>query len=169
MKETVKKRKAVFLDRDGVINHETGNYVFMPEDFVLNRGITEILTRFRRHGYMLIVITNQSGIALGRYTHDHVDRIHDLMKKQFAGHDIDFAEIYYCPHHPSTGKCLCRKPGSLLVEKAVARFHIDPALSWMIGDKERDIEAAQHAGVKGLLIKTNEPLLQHADIILNDC
>jgi D-glycero-D-manno-heptose 1,7-bisphosphate phosphatase len=72
---------------------------------------------------------------------------------------LAFDEIYFCTHHPETGKCLCRKPGSLLLEKAIARFGIDPRQSVMIGDRDRDVRAAQAAGVRGILIAANSPLL----------
>jgi D-glycero-D-manno-heptose 1,7-bisphosphate phosphatase len=166
MKEGTKTNKAVFLDRDGVINRETGNYVFMPDDFDLNEGITDALAMLRDRGFILIVISNQGGIARGLYTHSHVHKIHDILTKKLSVQNIKLTEIYYCPHYPATGRCLCRKPGSILLEKAISRFKIDPALSWMIGDKESDIEAARRSGVKGILVKSNDSLMNYMDIII---
>ncbi|MFO7923237.1 MAG: HAD family hydrolase [Bacteroidales bacterium] len=163
----MQKNKAVFLDRDGVINREKGDYVYKPEEFVINRGVLKALKKLRKDGFLLIVITNQSGIAQGRYSHNQVEKLHEILREQLSAHNIELTEIYYCPHHPSAGKCLCRKPGSLMIEKAVARFNIDPALSFMIGDRERDIEAAAGTGVKGILINTNESLLNYIDKIIN--
>jgi D-glycero-D-manno-heptose 1,7-bisphosphate phosphatase len=160
-----KKLKAVFLDRDGVINRETGGYVFSPEEFQLNEGLFEALRIFRDRGYILIIITNQGGIGQNLYTHKHVEKLNEILKMKLTAHGIEIAEIYYCPHHPVSGKCLCRKPESLLIEKALARFNIDPSLSFMIGDNERDIKAAEKAGVKGVLIKANDSLIDYADII----
>lgn len=166
MKEGAKKNKAVFLDRDGVINRETGNYVFKPEDFDLNEGVFDALAMLRDRGFMLIVISNQGGIARGLYTHSHVRKIHDILNKKLSVQSISLTEIYYCPHYPATGRCLCRKPGSILLEKAIARFNIDPAMSWMIGDKESDIEAARRSGVKGILVKPNDSLMDYMNIII---
>jgi D-glycero-D-manno-heptose 1,7-bisphosphate phosphatase len=166
MKEGNSKKKAVFLDRDGVINRETGGYTFKPEDFILNDDIPEALGVLHDHGFILIIITNQGGIARGIYTHAHVHQIHETLKGSLSGRGVEITEIYYCPHHPSSGKCLCRKPGSILIEKAIARFNLDPALSWMIGDKESDTEAARHAGIRSILIRPNGSLLKYIEIII---
>jgi D-glycero-D-manno-heptose 1,7-bisphosphate phosphatase len=159
------QNKAVFLDRDGVINRELGRYIFDPSDFELNDDVSEALKLLCNSGFLLIVITNQGGIGRGLYTNRHVEIIHDKLKKRLAESDILLNEIYYCPHHPSTGRCLCRKPGSLMIEKAIGRFGIDAARSFMIGDRERDIEAAENAGVKGILIRSNESLMPFAAVI----
>jgi D-glycero-D-manno-heptose 1,7-bisphosphate phosphatase len=166
MMTTLNKKKALFLDRDGVINRETGTYIYKPEDFELNAGILEALEIFRERGFMLIVISNQGGIGQNIYKQMHVEKLHAILKEQLSGHGIELSEIYYCPHHPVSGKCLCRKPGSLMIEKAIARFNIDPSLSYMIGDRERDIIAAEKAGVKGILINSNESLLNYVEKII---
>jgi D-glycero-D-manno-heptose 1,7-bisphosphate phosphatase len=82
--------------------------------------------------------------------------MHDYLDKELEKHQIKITEVYYCPHHPLTSECLCRKPGSLLVEKAIAKYRIDPSVSWFIGDKQRDMDAGAAAGVKGILIEPNE-------------
>jgi D-glycero-D-manno-heptose 1,7-bisphosphate phosphatase len=148
--------KAVFLDRDGVINVEIGDYIKRVEDFSVHPHAVQNIRRLYEAGYKIIVITNQGGIAKGLYTCDELEGMHAVMMKAVheAGADID--AIYFCPHHPDFGVCLCRKPGSLLVEKALAKFNIDPAQSIFIGDKLRDIEAANGAGVTGVLIHENE-------------
>jgi D-glycero-D-manno-heptose 1,7-bisphosphate phosphatase len=166
MKEGNSKKKAVFLDRDGVINRETGGYIFKPEDFKLNTDIMEALGVLRDHGFILIIITNQGGIARGIYTHAHVHKVHETLRERFSVPGLEITEIYYCPHYPSSGKCLCRKPGSILIEKAIARFKIDPGLSWMIGDKESDTEAARRAGIRSILISPNGSLMNYIDIII---
>ncbi len=162
------QNKAVFLDRDGVINRETGDFVYETDKFSFNPGIFDSLLRLQENGFMLIVITNQSGVSAGRYTHKHVGRIHAKMIEELSSRGIFISAVYYCPHHPSTGKCLCRKPKSLLVEKASARFDIDPSRSFMIGDRERDTEAASGAGVKGFLINSNAPIDWCVDIIVSE-
>jgi D-glycero-D-manno-heptose 1,7-bisphosphate phosphatase len=155
--------KAIFLDRDGVINTELGDYITRPEDFTLNPGVGEALRRWAEAGYLLIVITNQGGIGKGLYNENTLAAIHEKLQQALAIDDVALTAIYHCPHHPSTGYCLCRKPDSLMIEKALARFHIDPKQSFFIGDKDRDIEAGLKAGVKGIRIESNASLT-HIDI-----
>ena len=152
------KYKAIFLDRDGVINEDIHNYTWEIENFRILPGVFEALNEFIRKGYLLIIITNQGGIAKGLYTKADVENLHTHLRKILSLEGIELTEIYYCPHHEINGKCLCRKPGSLLVEKAVARFDIDPALSYFIGDRERDIIAGEGAGIKGILVAVNSDL-----------
>ncbi|HMT30158.1 MAG TPA: HAD family hydrolase [Bacteroidia bacterium] len=159
------KNKAIFLDRDGVINRDVLNYTWRIEDFVFLPGVFETCREFKRLGFLIVVVTNQGGIAKGMYTHEDVDKLHAHMKNGFSKEGIELTEIYYCPHHEITGKCLCRKPGSLLVEKALARFNIDPKTSFFIGDRDRDILAAEGAGVKGILVPVNTNLSQTLPII----
>lgn len=149
--------KAIFLDRDGVINRERG-FTYRLEDFEILSGLSEALIEFRKRGYLLIVVSNQSGIAKGLYTQADVEVLHLHLIQTLKVEGIFFDEIYYCVHHPDVSKCICRKPDSLFIEKALARFNIDPRKSFFIGDKDRDVGAAQKAGVKGLLIVANSPL-----------
>ncbi len=146
--------KAVFLDRDGVINFERG-YTHRLEDFVILPDLIEVLQLLQKKGYLLIVVSNQSGIAKGLYKQSEVEVLHKFMLEEFTKNGLKISEIYYCVHHPDVSKCICRKPDSLFVEKALARFDIDPKKSYFIGDKERDTEAAEKAGVKGILIEAN--------------
>ena len=149
-------QKAIFLDRDGVLNFELGDYVSKPEDFKVLEFVPKQLKRLQNDNFLLIVITNQGGIAKGLYSHDELAVIHKILTDELAKNDVTLTEIFYCQHHPEISKCLCRKPGSIMIEKALAKYHVDPNLSFMIGDKERDITAANAAGVKGLLIHANE-------------
>lgn len=146
--------KAVFLDRDGVINVERG-YTHRLEDFVILPDVIEVLQLLLKKGYLLVVISNQSGIAKKLYTQSEVEILHKYMVDEFAKNGVALSEIYYCVHHPDVSRCICRKPDSLFVEKALARFDIDAKHSYFIGDKERDTEAAEKAGVKGILIEAN--------------
>jgi len=151
--------KAVFLDRDGVLNRNDDTYyVYHPKDFHINEGVVETLLKLQELGFLLIVITNQGGIAKGLYAHQDVEQIHRIMLDEFETHGIRIEEIYYCPHHPKIEKCLCNKPGSLMLEKSLARFEIDASLSCFIGDSERDIEAAKGAGVPPVKIESNQDL-----------
>ena len=156
--------KAVFLDRDGVINTERG-YTHRLEDFVILPDLIENLKLYLNRGYILIVISNQSGIAKGLYSQAEVEVIHSFLTNELIKEGIKLHEIYYCVHHPDVSRCICRKPDSLFVEKALARFDIDPSKSFFIGDKERDVEAAEKAGVRGILIEANSPLKLISHII----
>lgn len=152
-------RPALFLDRDGVINRERGEHTWRMEDFEVLPDVPEALALAQGAGYVLVVITNQSGIGLGLYDHADVERAHRYLHDMLASRGVQLSEILYCPHHPSGGKCLCRKPGSLLLERAIARNGIEPAHSLFIGDRDRDIDAARAAGVRGILVEANAPLL----------
>jgi D-glycero-D-manno-heptose 1,7-bisphosphate phosphatase len=158
MDKKTEKKKAVFLDRDGVINRDRKEYTYRKEDFIFNEGIFEALACLQQKNFLLIVITNQAGIEKGLYTHEQVNLVHEFMLEQFSQRGISITEIYYCPHFGEISNCLCRKPGSLLIEKSLARFDIDPARSFFIGDRKRDMEAAGRAGVKGILIDENQNL-----------
>ena len=158
--------KAIFLDRDGIINKERGDYTYRMEDFVFVDDLIKSLRKFQTYGFKLIVISNQSGIAKGVYTHEDVEVLHDHILRYMRINGIEIEEIYYCPHHPEKGKCICRKPDSLLVEKALARFQINPDASYFIGDRPRDIEAAEKAGVRGILVDSNSSLLALAEKIV---
>ena len=151
-------QKAIFLDRDGVIITERGDYNYLPADINLVHGIAEALRELAKKGYIFIVITNQGGIARGLFTHERVEEIHAGLKVFFEKENIEILEFYYCPHHPSTSACICRKPASLMLERAIARFDIDAKQSWFIGDTDRDIEAGEKAGVQTLLIPANADL-----------
>jgi D-glycero-D-manno-heptose 1,7-bisphosphate phosphatase len=152
--------KAVFLDRDGVLNKELDDYAWKVENFHILPDVVPALKKLQSKGYKLIVITNQGGITKGIYRFEDVETVHQYLRGELAKAGIHFEEIYYCPHHTLAGSCICRKPDSLMVEKAIARFHIDPAQSYFIGDKDRDIIAGKKAGVKGILIEQNSSLLE---------
>src|SRR5688572_26286768 len=159
------KNKAIFLDRDGVINLDVLNYTWKLNEFTFLPGVFESCRRFQELGYKMIVITNQGGIAKGLYSHEDVEKLHSKMVDSFKEEGVHISEVYYCPHHDAFGKCLCRKPGSLLVEKALARFEIDPALSFFIGDRDRDIMAGEAVGVKGILVEVNSDMRNVLDLI----
>lgn len=158
--------KAVFLDRDGVLNKELGDYVCTLEDFQVLAHNFKPLKELQDRGYLLIVVTNQGGLAKGWYTEATLQRMHGEMRRQYAEHGVEFKEIYYCNHHPEyNSACFCRKPGSLLLEKAIARFNIDKTKSYFIGDRERDIEAGEKAGVTGILIDSDQPISEVMHLI----
>ncbi len=149
--------KAIFLDRDGVINVERG-YTHRLEDFVILPDLIEVLQLLQEKGYLLIIVSNQSGVAKELYMQKDVEMLHDYLLIELKKNNITLSEIYYCIHHPDVSRCICRKPDSLFIEKALSRFDIDATTSYFIGDKERDVQAAEKAGVKGILIEANSSL-----------
>lgn len=160
--------KAVFLDRDGVINFDPGDYTYNLTEFKLNEGIIANLKLLYDHGYLLIIITNQGGISKKLYTHNDVSEIHNYLKSELKKEGVELTEIYYCPHHSINEKCICRKPNPLMIQKAIARFNIDPEKSFMIGDKDRDVESAEAAGVKGIKVELNSNIKNTVNQILNN-
>ncbi len=151
--------KAVFLDRDGVLNKELGDYVCRVEDFHVLEHNFEPLKELQNRGYLLIVITNQGGLAKGWYSPETLSVMHAHLKSTYAAQGVTITDIYFCNHHPEyNGNCLCRKPGSLMLEKAIARFNINASASYFIGDRERDVMAGEAAGVKGILIDSDQPI-----------
>lgn len=142
-------KKCVFLDRDGVLNQERGEYTFRKDDFLIIDGVKEALNKLKQKNYLLIVITNQAGISKGLYSIDEMNLCHNILYEQIP--DIIDA-IYFCPYHPNQTNSIARKPGSLMFEKAIAKFKIDPGASWMVGDKERDLVPAKSLGIKTVLV-----------------
>lgn len=151
-------RKIIFLDRDGVVTLETANYITLPEKITLNGGAMDALKQWKKNGFEFVIITNQAGIAKGIVQEEKLQQIHVKMLELLEKENIRILEVYVCPHFPSVSQCICRKPGSLLIEKALARFGANPKDCFMIGDRERDIEAAHKAGVKGILVESNATL-----------
>lgn len=151
-------RPAVFLDRDGVINHDPGDYTTSIKEFDILSDVIETLQKWTEQGYCIIVITNQGGIARKRYTLSDFEKIDNYMSNKFLEAGIDYIETYFCPHHDMISHCLCRKPHPGMIEKAIHRHGIDPKRSVMIGDKWRDVECGEAAGVKGIKIEANQSL-----------
>ena len=146
--------KAVFLDRDGTIARDVP-YCSRPEDFELLPGATEGIKLLNEHGFKVVVVTNQSGIARGYFTERTLAEIHDKMITQLAEHGAHVDAIYYCPHHPDDN-CDCRKPKPKMVFQAARDLDIDLSQAYVIGDSEMDVELAKRAGCKAG-IKVGEP------------
>ncbi|WP_346859551.1 HAD family hydrolase [uncultured Draconibacterium sp.] len=147
-------QKALFLDRDGTINIEK-NYVWKIEDFEFQPGIFNLIKEYQSTGFLIFVITNQSGIARGFYTENDFKILNDWMLDQFKINGIEITKVYHCPHHPEiTGKCTCRKPQPGMINQAIDEFNISRVKSVLIGDKKRDILAGENAGIgKNLYIQ----------------
>lgn len=157
--------KAVFLDRDGVINHDPGDYTMHVSEFQILPTVMETLKYWNDQGFKLILITNQGGIAKGLYGHDEVSEIHAYFLEECKTSGVEIHDIFYSPHHDDYGKSMTRKPGSLMLERAMHRHNIDPAQSYMIGDKQRDLDAGNKVGVEGILIVPNSPLSEVKDFL----
>lgn len=140
--------KALFLDRDGVINVEI-NYLSKIEDFIFIDGIFDLCKKYQDKGYLLFVVTNQSGIARGFYSESDFNLLTSWMIKEFLNKGIKIQKAYFCPHHSEiSGECSCRKPKAGMLLEAKKEFDIDLENSILVGDKERDIESAITAGLK---------------------
>ncbi|TAP40981.1 HAD family hydrolase [Alteromonas sp. KUL49] len=166
---TVKKTRALFLDRDGVINVDKG-YVYQFEQFDFVDGIFELLLRFQKAGYLPVVVTNQSGIARGMYEVSDFKHLMNKVQEVFTSKGIVDVPVYFCPHHPDQGdgkftvECQCRKPKAGMFYDAVAELNIDVENSIMIGDSWRDIVAAQTASVSKHYFLRGKPIPQNADM-----
>ena len=145
-------KKALFLDRDGVINIEK-NYVFRVEDFEFTSWIFELCKKYQSEGFLIFVITNQAGIARKIFTEKDFLILTDWMIQQFTNQGITITKVFFCPHHPDfTGNCDCRKPNPGLILQASNDFNIDLPNSVLIGDKESDIQAGYNAGIKNCFL-----------------
>ena len=166
--------KCVFLDRDGVLNEDNPKYTYHIDNFKILSGVPQALAQLKSAGFLLVVVTNQSGIAQGIYTQVEMESCHTFLQQQ-CGHLID--HFYFSPYHPTVTASLARKPGTLMFEKASAKFNIDFSSSWMVGDRGRDIIPARQFGIKTIQIgheieKENqadfkvESLIEAAGIVL---
>lgn len=151
-------RKAIFLDRDGVINEDFG-WIASPEKLEIYPFAAKAIARANQAGFLVVVVTNQSVIARGLCSTNILERIHAKMEEELADGGARVDAIFFCPHHPdySEGElCACRKPETGLVDKAVRGFGIEPAESYMIGDKTSDIQTGINAGMQTILVRTGK-------------
>lgn len=139
--------KALFLDRDGIINIDKG-YLYKSEDIEFVEGIFDLCLFANFKGYKIFVVTNQAGVDRGFYTEEDVQTLHSWMKAQFEMRGVELTDFYYCPHHPDfTGECGCRKPNPGMLLMAMTMYDVDASRSVMIGDKASDVKAGKAAGV----------------------
>lgn len=140
-------KKALFIDRDGVINIDKV-HVYRKEDFEFNEGIFDLCRKYVEEGYLIIVITNQAGIAKGIYGEKEFDALTRWMLEQFSAKGVEISGVYHCPHHPDfTGPCECRKPNPGMIRQAARDFDLNMSECLLIGDKETDLEAGRRAGI----------------------
>ncbi|MFA6075345.1 MAG: D-glycero-beta-D-manno-heptose 1,7-bisphosphate 7-phosphatase [Negativicutes bacterium] len=153
-------KRAVFFDRDGVLNVDHG-YVYKPDDWQWTPGAIEAIKWCNDNNFLVVVVTNQSGVARGYYTETDVVSLHDWVNEDLRKHNARIDAFYYCPHYPDAKnleyakECACRKPQPGMLLQAIARFDIDADSSIMFGDKPSDIEAATAAGIRGVLVEKN--------------
>lgn len=152
--------KCVFLDRDGVINKDFVDYAYSLDRFIILDGVREAVRLLKEAGYLLVIVTNQSGIIKGVYSREQMNECHEFMQNEL-NHSID--KIYYSPWHQTHSQSLSRKPGTLMFEKAVSKFNIDISQSWMIGDKKRDLIPAIKMKLRTIQVDGNDD--QMADFV----
>lgn len=145
---------AVFLDRDGTINEDTG-YIDSPERLALIDGAASAIKKLNSKGFKVIVITNQSGVGRGYFSKEAADAVNKELEEVLKKQGVHLDGIYYCPHHPDDN-CECRKPKIGLLEKAKKDLDIDFKKSYIVGDKVSDVELAHNIGCKDILVLTGE-------------
>ena len=149
--------KTIFLDRDGVINKDIG-YLHKIDDFKFIEGIFDACLFFLSLDYQIIIVSNQSGIARGYYTEDEYKKLTSWMINKFSIKNICILDVFHCPHGPDSD-CRCRKPMPGMFIEAKQKYNIDMNRSWMIGDKETDIEAANLAGISNTILVRSSDLI----------
>ena len=162
--------KALFLDRDGVINKEL-NHLIDIDQFVFFEDVFDVCRYFQKKNYLIIIITNQSGIARGYYTEHDFQTLTKWMLSEFTKNKIKISAVYHCPHHPDfNGKCNCRKPNIGMITKAKNKFNLNLANSILVGDKDTDIKAAISAGIGNkYLVSTGHKIVNVYNVKVIDC
>lgn len=149
-------KKAIFLDRDGTIIKDFG-YVYQKEKLEFLELTVDGLKKFQSFGFKLIIITNQSGVGRGYFSLTEMEEFNNFLLENLKNNDVLISAIYICPHHPDDN-CLCRKPKTSLVAKAVKDFQLDISQSFFVGDEEKDILCGKNSGCKTVWIK-NEKII----------
>ena len=155
------------MDRDGVINHDSG-YVYKSSELLFIDGVFEACYSLQQAGYLIVVVTNQSGVARGYYTEEDVIALHEWMQGKFEAHQVNISRFYFCPHHKNEGQgiykkdCPCRKPNPGMLLKATEELALDLSKSIMIGDRESDIVVGKTVGVGATVWVSSEHQLSSA-------
>ena len=160
------KLKTVFVDRDGVINQERNDYVKSISELEIYPNVAKNIKLLKDAGFLVIVITNQSAVNRGIITHEMINQIHNSIQEHLKKYGTFLDGFYYCPHVPDEN-CNCRKPKPGLLQQAILELNIDLNSSWMIGDSDSDIEAADSIGCKAIKISDNFSLDNAVKKILN--
>ncbi len=149
------KQRYVLLDRDGVINHDSDTFIKSPDEWIPIEGSLEAIALLNAHGYQVIVVTNQSGVARGFFDETMLEKIHAKMRQLVSEKGGNITAIYFCPHGANSD-CDCRKPKAGLLKAFAADFHVDLTTIAVIGDSLRDLQAAEAVGAKPILVKTGK-------------
>lgn len=177
-----RKRPAVFMDRDGTINEQMG-YINHLSRFHILPGVPEAIKLLNENGYLVIVITNQSGVARGYYPISLIQEIHTYMRESLKKEGANIDAVFFCPHYPRgkveeySRECDCRKPKTGMIKQARESFDIDMSISYMIGDHFTDLEMAHNCGLRSIMVKTGYglgeadyilPLMDHKPVYVAD-
>ena len=160
--------KLVILDRDGVINEDSDQYIRSAEEWLPVPGSIEAIARLSISGYKIVIATNQSGLARGYFTQEELDSMHVKLTRLVSVHGGHINGIYYCPHSPDDN-CQCRKPKTGLIERIFTDYPVDPAETWLVGDSLRDLQTGLDSGCKVALVltgkgyKTQVKLIEHPE------
>ncbi|MEZ4741644.1 MAG: HAD family hydrolase [Bdellovibrionota bacterium] len=156
------KKKAIFLDRDGVLNLDTG-YVYKTTELQILPGVGEALKGLKAQGFLLLVITNQSGIARGYFNEQDVEKLHKFMNQELeTNYGVAIDDFFICPHHPKgkiakyRAECICRKPKPNLVQQAMKRWNVNLNASYLVGDKASDIELGINLGIQSIQVVSGQ-------------
>ena len=160
------KLKTVFVDRDGVINQERSDYIKSISELEIYPNVAKNIKLLKDAGFLVVVITNQSAVNRGIITHEMINQIHNSIQDHLKKYGTFLDGFYYCPHTPNEN-CNCRKPKPGLLQQAILELNIDLNSSWMIGDSDSDIEAADSVGCKAIKINDNFSLDNAVEKILN--
>ena len=155
-------KPAIFLDRDGTINIDY-NYVHKIDDFHFIDGVVDALKELKNMGFLLVITTNQSGIARNKFTEEQFNTLTEWMDWSLQDRGVDIDGVYYCPHDPLVDDCECRKPNPGMIQTAAKELKIDIANSYMVGDRVSDLLSGKKAGVrKTVLVKTGDAITEEA-------
>lgn len=154
--------KCIFLDRDGVLNHEIGSYVYHAGNFKIIAGVPEAIAKLHSLGYLLIIMTNQGGVSKGLYQEQDVWNCFSWLQEACSNR---FTDMYFAPTHPNYSSSLAFKPGRLMFEKALAKYNIDPQKSWMVGDRETDLIPAKYLNMQTVWLACRGQKSPLADVV----
>lgn len=162
-------RKALFLDRDGVlISNAEHYYIWKQKQVEFIDGVFDNLKKLALQGYQFFIVSNQGGISKGIYSKSDILKLHEFLTQTLKQNDIDILEIAFCPHHPEIENCLCRKPNSLMIDRLIAKYRINREESFFIGDSDTDMEAAKMAGIQGIKILPNQNMFQYISFLIKN-
>jgi D-glycero-D-manno-heptose 1,7-bisphosphate phosphatase len=159
-------KRLVILDRDGVINFDSSDFIKSPEEWTAIPGSLPAIKRLNDAGFIVCVATNQSGVGRGLFTIETLNQIHDKMTKQLAALGGKIDNIVYCPHKPEDN-CACRKPKSEMIRRLMNQYHTPPENTWVIGDALRDLQAGEAEGCQTILVRTGkgeDTLREHSEL-----